>query len=118
MGDANQVTVKGYFLFGLSYGTASLACVLPIFLMVVATTLALSGLVAAIGQFLLFGLGMGLVIILFTISMAIFKETIVMWLKKVIPYVKPIGAWLMTLAGGYLVFYWLTIGWPGRGLFN
>ena len=33
-GDPSKVGVKGYFLFGLSYGTASLSCTLPIFIAV------------------------------------------------------------------------------------
>ena len=110
MGDANQVNVKGYFLFGLSYGTASLSCTLPIFLTVIGTSLAVSGLFPAIGQFLLFALGMGLVIILLTIGIALFKESMVRWLRKAMPYIQPVGAWLMVLAGAYIVFYWLTLG--------
>ena len=110
MGDANQVNIKGYFLFGLSYGTASLSCTLPIFLTVIGTTLAVSGLFTAVGQFLLFAVGMGLVIMLLTIGMALFKGTMVRWLRKAMPYVQPIGAWLMILAGAYIVFYWLTLG--------
>ena len=110
MGDANQVNVKGYFLFGLSYGTASLSCTLPIFLTVIGTTLAVSSLITAVGQFLLFAVGMGLVIMLLTIGMALFKGTMVRWLRKAMPYIQPIGAWLMVLAGAYIVFYWLTLG--------
>ena len=110
MGDANQVSVKGYFLFGLSYGTASLSCTLPIFLTVIGTTLAVSSLLTAVGQFLLFAVGMGLVIMLLTIGMALFKGTMVRWLRKAMPYIQPIGAWLMVIAGAYIVFYWLTLG--------
>ena len=110
MGDANQVSVKGYFLFGLSYGTASLSCTLPIFLTVIGTTLAVSSLLTAVGQFLLFAGGMGLVIMLLTIGMALFKGTMVRWLRKAMPYIQPIGAWLMVIAGAYIVFYWLTLG--------
>lgn len=110
LGDPNQVNIKGYFLFGLSYGTASLSCTLPIFLSVVGTALAVSGLVTAAGQFFLYALGMGLVIIGLTIGMALFKGTMVGLLRKALPYVQPIGAWLMIIAGAYIVFYWLTIG--------
>ena len=35
MGNPNEVSTKGYFMFGLSYGTASLSCTLPIFISVV-----------------------------------------------------------------------------------
>jgi cytochrome c-type biogenesis protein len=110
LGDPNQVNVKGYFLFGLSYGTASLSCTLPIFLSVIGATLAASGLVTAAGQFFLYALGMGLVIIVLTIGMALFKGAMVGLLRKALPYVQPIGAWLMIVAGAYIIFYWLTLG--------
>ena len=61
MGDPQRVNVPGYFLFGLSYGTASLSCTLPFFLVAVGTTLAASSLLASFGQGVLFALGMGLV---------------------------------------------------------
>ena len=35
IGNPTQINFKGYFLFGVSYGTASLSCTLPIFLAVV-----------------------------------------------------------------------------------
>jgi cytochrome c biogenesis protein CcdA len=110
MGNPNQVSPKGYFLFGLSYGTASLSCTLPIFLAVVGTSLAVSNLAAAFGQFLLYGLGMGMVITALTLGMAFFKGAMVGGLRKALPYIGPVGSWLMVGAGAYIVFYWLTLG--------
>ena len=26
------------------------------------------------------------------------------------PYIQPVGTWLMIVAGTYIVFYWLTLG--------
>jgi cytochrome c biogenesis protein CcdA len=110
LGNPNQVNVKGYFIFGLSYGVASLSCTLPIFLSVVGTTLTASGLLTAVGQFFLYALGMGLVIMALTLGMAFFRGAMVGGLRKVLPYVQPIGAWLMVIAGAYIIFYWLTLG--------
>ena len=110
MGDPGQVNVKGYFLFGLSYGTASLSCTLPIFLAVIGTTFAVSSIATSFAQFVLYALGMGLVIIALTVGMALFKTAMVGALRKVMPYVAPVGSWLMVVAGSYIVFYWLSIG--------
>lgn len=110
IGNPTQVNLKGYFLFGVSYGTASLSCTLPIFLAVIGSTLATKGVWAAINQFLLYSLGMGLVIVMLTVSIALFKEAIVGIMRKTLPYMQPISAALMILAGTYIVFYWLTIG--------
>ena len=110
MGDPSQVNVKGYFLFGLSYGTASLSCTLPIFLAVIGTSFAVSSIATSFAQFVLYAFGMGMVIIALTVGMALFKTAMVGALRKAMPYVAPVGSWLMVIAGSYIVFYWLSIG--------
>ena len=110
MGDPSQVNVKGYFLFGISYGTASLSCTLPIFLAVIGTSFAVSSIATSFAQFVLYALGMGMVIIALTLGMALFKGAMVGALRKAMPYVAPVGSWLMVIAGSYIVFYWLSIG--------
>ncbi len=110
LGDPNEINVKGYFIFGISYGVASLSCTLPIFLSVVGTTLTASGILTAVGQFFLYALGMGLVIMALTLGMAFFRGAMVRGLRRALPYVQPIGAWLMVIAGAYIIFYWLTLG--------
>jgi cytochrome c-type biogenesis protein len=110
IGDSTSVGVRGYFLFGLSYGVASLSCTLPIFLAVVGTSVASEGFVRAVGQFLSYALGMGVVIIVLTLAIALFKGAMVGVLRRALPYVQPLSAGLMIIAGAYIVFYWLTIG--------
>ena len=114
MGNPGTTSVRGYFLFGLSYGTASLSCTLPIFLTVIGTSFAVSSIATSFGQFLLYAMGMGLVITTLTLGLAVFKGSMVGGLRKAIPYVQPVGTWMMIVAGSYIVFYWLTIG----GLFS
>ena len=110
MGDPTRVSVRGYFMFGLSYGTASLSCTLPIFLSVIGTSFAASTIAISFGQFVLYAMGMGMVIIGLTVGMALFKGAMVGTLRKVQPYIQPVGSWLMVVAGAYIVFYWLSIG--------
>ena len=110
LGNPASSNVRGYFLFGLSYGTASLSCTLPIFLSVVGTSFAAMGLATSFAQFVLYALGMGTVILALTLSMALFRGAMVTGVRRVMPYVQPVGTWLMIIAGTYIVFYWLTIG--------
>ena len=110
MADPSQTDVRGYFLFGVAYGTASLSCTLPIFLIVVGTSLAVSDILTTLGQFLLYALGMGMVIMALTIGIALFKGAMVRGLRRALPYIQPVGSLLMILAGSYIVFYWLTLG--------
>ena len=109
-GNPGRANVQGYFLFGLSYGTASLSCTLPIFLSVVGTSFAASDIATSFAQFVLYALGMGLVILTLTLSMALFRGAMIGVMRRVMPYIQPVGTWLMIVAGAYIVFYWLTLG--------
>ena len=110
MGNPAQVSMKGYFIFGISYGTASLSCTLPIFLAVVGISVAGVGASSVLSDLLLFALGMGLVIMALTLGMAFFKTAMVGALRKALPYIQLLGSGLMVIAGTYIVFYWLTVG--------
>ena len=110
MGNPGEISTRGYLMFGLSYGTASLSCTLPIFLAVVGISVAGASTASVVGNFFLFALGMGSVIMALTIGMAFFKGTMTSMLRKALPFIQPFGSVLMVLAGTYIVFYWLTIG--------
>lgn len=110
LGNPGRSDVRGYFLFGLSYGIASLGCTLPIFLSVVGTSFAASGIATSFAEFVLYALGMGAVILTLTLSMAVFRGAMIRGMRSAIRYIQPIGTWLMIVAGAYIVFYWLSIG--------
>ena len=109
-GNPGQANIRGYFIFGLAYGLASLSCTLPIFLAVVGSSFAAASIWTAFAQFILYAVGMGTVIITLTLGMALFKGAMVGGMRKVMPYMQSVGTWLMLIAGTYIVFYWLTIG--------
>jgi cytochrome c-type biogenesis protein len=109
-GSAQQSGSRGYLAYGLGYGAASLSCTLPIFMAVVGSTLAVSGIVPAMAQFVLYALGMGFVITVLTISTAIFKSALVANIRGITRYVQPISSVLLLVAGAYIVYYWLTLG--------
>ena len=100
--------IKGFFIFGVAFATASLSCTLPIFLT------AVGGFVAAASQFVSYALGMGLVILLVTLGIAVFKGAVVGQIRAVTPCVERLSALLMVVAGSYIVYFWLFKG----GLIN
>jgi cytochrome c biogenesis protein CcdA len=111
IGDPSQMNLPGYVLFGISYGLASLSCTLPLFLAVLGVGAGLSsGWLDTLGQFVLYAAGMGSVIMTLTLGMALARSVMVRWMRAVLPYVGVVGAWLMVVAGVYIMFYWLTIG--------
>jgi cytochrome c-type biogenesis protein len=110
MGNANNNSIKGYFTFGLGYGTASLSCTLPIFLAVIGGTFTADTFLDTLLQFLLYGFGMGTVILMLTVGMAVARGAMVGGLRKVLPYVGTISAVMLLVSGSFIVYYWLTIG--------
>ncbi len=105
-----QVSVWGFFIFGVAYATASLSCTLPVFLIMVGGCLVANGFGAAMLQFVSYALGMGLVILFLTLSIAVFRGAIVTQLRTILLYVERGSALLMIGAGVYIVYYWLTKG--------
>ena len=102
--------LRGYFAFGLAYGLASLSCTLPIFLAVLGSSLTLASLPQVGLQLILYGAGMGAVITVLTVSLALFRHALVDRAKHAVRYVGPVSSVLMLVAGAYIVYYWLTIG--------
>jgi cytochrome c-type biogenesis protein len=100
--------LRGYAAYGTAYGLASLGCTLPVFLGVVGTSFQLHGLADAIGQFVLFGLGMGAVLAVLTIATAGFGDGLVRRVGALGRYIGWASAAILWLAGAYVVYYWLT----------
>ena len=113
IGDPGNVSVRGFFLFGLAYGAVSLSCTLPAFLAIVGSSLASGGVLAGVGRFFGFALGMAAVLVTLTLALAFFKQGLVKWLRKAVPYVRLASAVLLVLAGAYVIFYWLSSGSGG-----
>jgi len=105
-----QGGLRGYFIYGIAYGLASLSCTLPVFLAVVGSAVALHGPLAGALPFVLYALGMGLVISVLTLSVAFFKHTVLRYARKALPYVQPASSILLLAAGAYIIYYWLTLG--------
>jgi len=108
LGDPTKVGVRGFFLFGLAYGAASLGCTLPAFLAVVGSGIAAGGVVPGAGRFVGYGLGMASVLMTLILALAFFKEGLIKRLRGALPYVQTASAVLLILAGAYVVFYWWT----------
>jgi cytochrome c-type biogenesis protein len=108
IGDPKAMGVRGFFLFGLAYGLASLSCTLPVFLAVMGGSLTAGSFAAGAGRFLGYGLGMASVLLVLTLALALFKGGVISRLRGVTRYVQPISAALLVVAGAYIIFYW----WP------
>ena len=110
IGRPEQLGLRGYFLFGISYAIASLSCTLPVFLSVIGMNFVETTMSDVIIQFCLYALGMGLAILVITISIALLRDVLIRYIRLVVPYVQSVGSGLMVVAGMYIIFYWVTIG--------
>jgi len=110
---ASRVTVsrernlRNVFFFGIAYAAGSLSCTLPIFLVVVGSSLASQGLAASFVQFISYALGMGSILVAVTIGTALFQGSVLKWLRWAIPYVHRASAMFLLAAGAYLIYYWV-----------
>lgn len=95
------------FVFGVSYAIASLGCTIGPFLVAVAPTFRDENFVSGIASFVLYGLGMGTVVIFLTIATALAKTSLTKALRNVMPYVDRIAGALLVPTGLYLAYY----GW-------
>ena len=101
--------LKNGFVFGIVYAVGSLSCTLPIFLVVVGTSLTGGGLASSFGQFIGYALGMGAIIFLVTIGAALFRRAMGRWMRLVTPYIHRVSAMFLIGAGAYLLYYWLFV---------
>jgi cytochrome c-type biogenesis protein len=109
-GLAGRSGLPAYFGYGLTFALASLGCTLPIFLAVVGSALTAQGVVGGLGQFLLYGLGMGFVLTSLTLAAAWFRGVALGPARRLGRYLEPASALLLLLTGSYVVYYWLTLG--------
>jgi len=108
--DPSTAGIRGFFVFGVAYAAASLSCTLPVFLTVVGGSLVGRGFASGALQFVSYALGMGVIILILSLGIGVFKGAMVGWLRKALPYVERVSALLLILAGSYIVYYWLFKG--------
>jgi cytochrome c biogenesis protein CcdA len=102
--------VRSMFSFGIAYAIASLACTLPVFLVVVGSALATNGIAPAALQFVSYALGMGLVLTVVILGAAFFQGFVTRSVRRIAPYVHRLSAAFLLGAGIFLMKYWLSSG--------
>lgn len=93
------------FLFGVSYAIASISCTIGLFLTVVVDSFGNDGVIDGTAKLLAYAAGMGLVIMVLTLSLALARNTVATNMRRVLPYVNRTSGVLMGFAGLYLAIY-------------
>lgn len=93
-----------FLAYGAAYGTASLGCSLPVFILVVLQGATAGGLGDILIIFAAYGAGAAALIIPLTLTLTLTKSLIQEKLLYILPYMKRINAVVLILAGAYMLY--------------
>ncbi|GAA2590061.1 cytochrome c biogenesis CcdA family protein [Winogradskya consettensis] len=97
----------GTVAFGMAYAVASLGCAIGPFLALVASSLRAGSIVQGVALFVSYAVGMGLVIGVTALAVALMRLSAVTRLRRATAWVPRIGGAILLLAGAYVAYY----GW-------
>lgn len=93
----------GMILFGIAYGTASLGCSLPIFLIVVLGAAATGGFTGVLTLYTAYGAGVTSLILALTLMVSFAERFFSEKLSSAMPHIKKVSSALIILAGIYIL---------------
>jgi cytochrome c-type biogenesis protein len=97
--------LRSMLLYGVAYALASLSCTIGPFLVVTAGTFNASNPLAGLAGYFAYALGMGLLVGVLAVAVALTQEAVVGWLRRALPHVSRISGALLVAAGGYIAYY-------------
>jgi cytochrome c-type biogenesis protein len=100
-------TYVSMYLFGLSYALASLTCTVGTFLTATTVAFRAGSYPSTVAVFVVYGLGMGVIVGVLTVAVALAKASLVARVRALVPTVSRIAGGLLVLAGAYVAYY----GW-------
>jgi cytochrome c-type biogenesis protein len=107
-------TLLGMYLFGVSYAVASLSCAIPNFLLVTSAAANEGSFVSRVVTFVVYGIGMGVVVTVLTVAVALARSGVVARFRSLLPKMNMIAGVLLLVAGAYVAYY----GWYELRLFH
>ena len=98
-------TLPSMYLFGVSYAIASLSCAIAPFLVVTSSASNADSFASRVLTFALYGVGMGLVITVLTVALALARSGVVVRFRELLPVMNRIAGGLMVVTGAYVAYY-------------
>ena len=98
-------TLPSMYLFGVSYAIASLSCAIAPFLVVTSSASNADNFASRVLTFVLYGVGMGLVITVLTVALALARSGVVARFRELLPVMNRIAGGLMVVTGAYVAYY-------------
>lgn len=94
---------KAFYIYGLGYGAASMACSFPVFILLVLQASTAGGFVGIVGMFVVYGLGAATVIMPLSIALTFSRELIYNKIIQLMPYMRKINSFILIVAGLYMI---------------
>lgn len=95
-------------VFGFSYGVASIACSLPLFIGGVAASFGHGTSLRAVSGLIAYGLGMGTILGALALGIAVLGRGAGRHLRTASRWVPAVGGVILVVVGAYLSWYWLS----------
>ncbi len=105
----------GTYLYGMAYAVASLGCTFPLFASLLGAATTTESLIGTIRSFVLYALGMGGVVTALCLAAVLARRGLELFFRAALPWMVRLSGAVMTVAGLYLLHYWLS--GPGTALF-
>ena len=102
------------FVYGIAYAVASLGCTMPIFLPIVFGAGRREGVATGLANVVLYGLGMSLVVVALTVSLALANQVLLRVLRTAMRYVDLLAAAFLVVSGMYLLYYFVVVDVNGE----
>lgn len=107
--DTEHTTDRNLFLFGFGYAVSSIACIFPVFLLLIVVPVMTGNLSLSLLTFTAFAIGKSSMMIGGTVLTAASKERLLTKQSKRFQYIKKGSGLLLVLVGIYLTYYTLAL---------
>jgi cytochrome c biogenesis protein CcdA/peroxiredoxin len=102
-------TYRGLFIYGAGYGIASMGCQAPVFVAIIIAGFVAGGFWNALWLFVVFGLGMGAMMVMVTVMVGMAKGMALKKMASAMPYIKRVSGLILLVAGVYLAWYYASL---------
>jgi cytochrome c biogenesis protein CcdA len=107
-------TYASMYLFGVSYALASLSCTIATFLGATTVAFREGSYVSMVAVFGVYALGMGIVVGVLTVAVALARAGLVARFRALVPVINRTAGGLLVIAGAYAAYY----GWWERRVYD
>jgi cytochrome c-type biogenesis protein len=105
-GERRDRTVRSMFLFGVAYAVASIGCSLAFLTTAIFGSIRTTGFVSGVFSIVLYGVGMSLLVMALTVTLAFAQGGLLRALRGAMRYLDRVAAVFILATGAYLAWYW------------